>query len=255
MLGSHLLELFGEEGVGFDLPEFDVTDRSSVHACVNSIKPDLIVNTSAITDVDYCEENPAQAEEVHHTGVRNLASTGVRLVTISTDQVFSRAASGYLFESSTPEPANVYAFSKLRGEAAALEYPGNVVVRTSWLFGDEGLLPWIIRKLLTEGSVTAVTDQTSCLTSVDSLAEILVNMTVRRDWHGLYHCVNTGAVTPYKLACIVRDRIGEGRVEATEWKQLALPAPRPVWSPLGTEREIELPSLEEVMDICLKKML
>jgi dTDP-4-dehydrorhamnose reductase len=67
--------------------------------------------------------------------------------------------------------------------------------------------------------------------------------------------VNKGAVTPYELACRVRDRIKTGTVVATEWKQLSLPAPRPIWSALGTEREVELPPLEEVMEKCLKEML
>jgi len=255
MLGSELMRLLGSKGTGLDLPDFDVTDMGSVTEAVSLLKPDVIVNTSALTDVDYCERNPDAAEKVHHAAVKNLADTGVRLITISTDQVFTSGDNRYLLESDPTEPANVYASTKLRGEASALYHPGNSVVRTSWLFGEKGLLPWITEKLLTEGTVTAVTDQTSCLTSVDSLAEILVDMAFNEERSGLYHCVNSGAVTPYELACMVRNRIGKGTVQGTNWTQLALPAPRPVWSALGTERSIKLPPLEEVMELCLKKML
>lgn len=255
MLGSEIMKLLADSGIGFDLPDFDVTDFDCVAAAVNRVKPDVILNTSAITDVDYCEKNPGEAENVHHTGVRNLAVTGIRLVTVSTDHVFTHGGDRYLLESDTTDPVNIYAASKLRGERAALEHQGNAVVRTSWLFGGKGLLPWIIRKLLDDGAVTAVADQTSCLTSVDSLAAILVDIACDRDRTGLYHCVNKGAVTPFELACRVRNRIGTGTVKAIEWTQLALPAPRPVWSPLGTERDIELPPLEEVMELCLQRML
>ncbi len=255
MLGSEIMKLLGNSGTGFDLPDFDVTDSDCIEAAVNRVKPDVTLNTSAITDVDYCEKNPDEAENVHHTAVRNLAATGIRLVTLSTDQVFSCGGERYLIETDRTEPANIYAASKLRGEKAALEHPGNAVVRTSWLFGEKGLLPWIVRKLLEDGTVTAVTDQTSCLTSVDSLAESLVGIIADKDRTGLYHCVNKGAVTPYELACRVRDRIGTGTVKATEWTRLALSAPRPVWSALGTKRDIELPLLEEVMELCLQKML
>ncbi len=256
MLGSQVMKLLGKNGIGFDLPDFDITDFDCTTATVKSIKPDVILNTSAITDVDYCEKNRDAAEGVHHTGVRNLAATGIRLVTVSTDQVFTNSAGNrYLLESDLTEPANFYAISKLRGEKAALEYSENTVVRTSWLFGEKGLLPWIVGKLLGDGVVTAVVDQTSCLTSVVSLAEILVGMTTDKDKTGLYHCVNKGAVTPYEIACRVRDRIGSGTVKRTEWAQLALPAPRPVWSALGSERDIKLPPLEEVMELCLQKML
>ncbi|MCK5786803.1 MAG: NAD(P)-dependent oxidoreductase [Candidatus Sabulitectum sp.] len=255
MLGSEIMKLLGKSGVAADLPVFDVTRLDRVVSAVNGVKPDVILNTSGITDVDLCERDPETAEKVHHEGIRNLAATEVRLITVSTDQVFSSGSGEYLLESDATEPANIYAASKLRGEKAALEYPGNTVVRTSWLFGSNGLLPWIIRRLLDKGTVTAVTDQTSCITSVDSLAEVLVGMALDKDRTGLYHCVNKGAVTPFDLACRVRERIGTGTVIPGLWKQLALSAPRPVWSALGTERDIELPPLEEVMELCLKKML
>ncbi|MCK5130571.1 MAG: NAD(P)-dependent oxidoreductase [Candidatus Sabulitectum sp.] len=256
MLGSEIMKLLGSTCIGYDLPDFDITNFDCVAAAVNAAKPDVILNTSGITDVDYCEKNPAAAEKVHHAGVNNLTATGIRIITVSTDQVFTRAAEKrYLLESDSTEPANIYAASKLRGEVAALECPGNTVVRTSWLFGKTGLLPWIIRKLLVDGVVTAVTDQTSCLTSVESLAEILAGMATDRDRTGLFHCVNKGAVTPYELACRVRNMIGTGTVKGTEWAQLALPAPRPVWSALGTERDIKLPPLEEVIELCLQRML
>jgi dTDP-4-dehydrorhamnose reductase len=256
MLGSAVLSLLGGRGVGVDLPEFDVTDTDFVYSTVKAVRPDVILNTSAVTDVDYCERNPESAEEVHHLGVRNLASTGVRLITVSTDHVFSGSAGGrYLFESDPVNPVNAYAASKLRGEGVALEHPGNSVVRTSWLFGEKGLLPWIANRLFNTGVVTAVTDQTSCVTSVGSLAGILVDMASSEDRTGLFHCVNRGAVTPFELACMVRGRIGRGTVKATTWKQLDLPAPRPVWSALGTHRELKLPLLEEVLEQWLQKML
>ncbi|OPX31787.1 MAG: hypothetical protein B1H09_02140 [Gemmatimonadaceae bacterium 4484_173] len=256
MLGLELLKLLGDSGSGYDLPDFDVTDRKCVSDAVAALRPDVILNTSALTDVDYCEENPDEAEKVHHRGVLNLADTGVRLITVSTDQVFTRSVGNrYILESDPAEPVNVYAASKLRGEKAALEISGNTVVRTSWLFGDRGLLPWIISSLVNKGVVTAVTDQTSCITSAGSLAEILVGMASDESSSGLFHCVNHGAVTPYELACTVRDRIKTGVVKATSWGKLALAAPRPVWSALGTERDTELPPLEEVLDQCLQKML
>lgn len=255
MLGSEVMKLLGSTGVGFDLPDFDITDSRCVTSAIKEVRPDVILNTSALTDVDYCEKNPDAAESVHHTGVKNLVDTGIRVVTVSTDQVFTNGSTRYLLESDPTQAANVYAATKLRGEAAALVNPGNTVVRTSWLFGAKGLLPWIVTKLINQEVVTAVTDQTSCLTSVVSLAEILVDIAVDENKTGLFHCVNRGAITPYELACTVRDRIGAGVVRSTQWAQLALPAPRPVWSALGTERNIVLPPLEEVLELCLQKML
>jgi dTDP-4-dehydrorhamnose reductase len=115
MLGSRLMKLLGSRAAGFDLPDFDVTDPGCVRKTVARVRPDVIINASAITDVDYCEQNPEAAERVHHYGVRNLAVSGVRLVSVSTDQVFNDGRGLYIPESHPAEPVNVYAASKLRG--------------------------------------------------------------------------------------------------------------------------------------------
>ncbi len=81
---------------------------------------------------------------MHHGGVTILAGTGVRLITISTDHVFTDGGGEYLTETSPVNPVNRYAASKYRGEAAALENPANAVVRTSWLVGKKECSPgWL----------------------------------------------------------------------------------------------------------------
>ena len=255
MLGMRLMKEMGKTVVGYDLPDIDITDKNSVQAVVGVEKPDLIINSSAITDVDYCEKNHKEADAVHFKGVQYLAQTGVRLITISTDQVFSGTANRYLLESDAPSPENYYAISKLKGEEEALKYSSNVVVRTSWLYHLKGLLPWIVTKLKNDETVTAVTDQTACITSVDSLIDTLIKLSIDTEKNGLYHCVNRGAVTPFSLALMIREKIGMGSVKPVTWSDLNLPAPRPLWSALGTEKEIVTPYMEEVVDICLKRML
>ncbi len=59
-----------------DLPELDITDPDSVAAAVDSVRPELIVNAAALTDVDRCQLEPGEAFRVHRDGVRNLAATG-----------------------------------------------------------------------------------------------------------------------------------------------------------------------------------
>lgn len=255
MLGRELVKRFGDTCLGVDLPEADVAVPGSILPVVDGYRPDVIVNTAAITGVDLCEKNPSLAEDVHHRGVAILTGTGVRLITISTDHVFTDGGGEYLTETSPVNPVNRYAASKYRGETAALENPANAVVRTSWLVGKKGMLPWMADRLKTLGEVSAVADQTACVTFVEDLAEALETMAFDDGHRGLYHCVNPGWVTPFFLACSLRQRLRRGRVIPVEWGQLGLPAPRPIWSALGTHREIEMPPLEEAMEIWLRKIL
>ncbi|PIE52895.1 hypothetical protein CSA37_04435 [Candidatus Fermentibacteria bacterium] len=255
MLGSVLMKKLAAGGTGMDLPELDVTSQESVDAAVQAVRPEVIINAAAITDVDRCEKEPDLCRAVHCSGVRNLCSTGVRVITISTDQVFTDGRGAFLTESSSVEPANKYAESKLTGEKEALGRAGNCVVRTSWLFEDRGLLPRIIRILSKGGQVKAIADQTSSVTSASDLAEFLLSLVSNENSTGVYHCVNPGAATPFTLACEIMEQLGRGIVIPVRWKDLELPASRPVWSVLGTEKNVVLPPLEEAVKSCMQKLL
>lgn len=255
MLGSMLVKKFGPACLGVDLPQVDVTVPGSIQPVIDQFRPDVIINAAALTDVDHCETHPVEADRVNRLGVGLLAETGIRLIAISTDQVFTDGGGVMLDEQSPVNPVNEYAAGKLRGEKIALENPENCVVRTSWLMGDRGMIPWMGERLTSRGEVSAVTNQTSCITLVDHLADALEVLAFDKSFSGLYHCVNPGAVTPFFLACLARMRIGRGRVVPVEWEQLALPAKRPVWSALGTRREITLPPMEEAIEICLRRIL
>jgi dTDP-4-dehydrorhamnose reductase len=254
MLGKALMARLGAGCTGLDLPELDITSVSSIQAALLAYTPDVIINTAAITDVDRCQREPDLADAVHRLGVLNLAKTGVRLITISTDQVFQSGGGDYITESAIPEPSNTYALSKLRGEEHALGFRGNCVIRTSWLFGKKGMLPGMIRTLNDGGSVRAVCDQTSSVTYAGHLADAIMRAVFDEERQGLYHCVNRGAVTPFVLACSAREMLGRGSVIPCRWRDLSLPAPRPIWSALGTERDLQLPPLKEAVDICVLGM-
>ncbi len=246
LLGTALLARLGDRAEGMDLPELDITDPGSVASALDRTRPELILNVAALTDVDRCQMEPGEAFRVHRDGVRNLAATGVRLITISTDHVFTSGDSPFT-ESDSPTPANIYGESKLEGEHEALARPGNAVIRTSWLFGREkGLIPWIHGTLALGGEVRAVADQTACVTYVFHLVRALERLADTGE-AGIFHCVNPGETSPLRLAEMLRKRLGTGTVRSVSWADLGRPAPRPVYSALATERGIVLPPIEEAL--------
>lgn len=247
LLGSALLARLGDRAAGLDLPELDITRRESVDAAVRRFQPRVIVNAAALTDVDHCQRHPEEAFRVHGNGVRLLAETGIRIITLSTDHVFTRWDRP-MDEGVPPAPANLYGESKLKGEAEALKYSENTVVRTSWLFTrHRGIPSWIRDRLMGEGVFRVVADQTACLTYVPHLADAVATL-LDSGAPGLHHCVNPGPRTPLELAEELRIRLGgTGRFEAVRWEDLGLPAPRPSYSALRTRRSVCLPPLEEAL--------
>lgn len=247
-LGRRFVRELGNDAVGLDLPELDVTDERNVAEVVGTLSPSLIVNCAAITDVDLCETRPDLAMDVHCAGVANLARTGIRVVSFSTDHIFSGRDPSPFLESDRPDPVNEYAWSKLRGERRLLEIsPASLVVRTSWLFDEGAGLPaFLLDSIEREGSVRAVRDQSACLTYAPDLAKAVIEL-CDRGGRGVYHLVNGGVFTPLGLARMLADEHGEVNVVSVRWEDLGLPAPRPRYSVLGTERGVRLPEAGEAL--------
>jgi dTDP-4-dehydrorhamnose reductase len=92
MLGQDLMSLLGERGRGVDLPDIDITDMVSVQQVLTALKPKVVINCAAYTDVDGCETNAETAMQVNGEGVAFLAlvtrGIGAKLVQVSTDYVF-----------------------------------------------------------------------------------------------------------------------------------------------------------------------
>lgn len=125
-------------GRALDAPshnELDICDAAAVAEYVAANSPDIILHAAAITDNRDIESNPAQALAVNIAGTANLAQacigTRIRLVYLSTDYVYKGEHGNY---SETDEllPSNLYAWTKLGGEASVRAVPNHLIIRTSF---------------------------------------------------------------------------------------------------------------------------
>ena len=249
-LGTALLKLLGTNAVGTDLPEVDVTEPGSVRAAVDRIDPQWIINCAAVVDVDLCQRKHDLAFKVNRYGVRNLAMTGRKLLTISTDHVFTgfKGQKTPFLEGDNTSPANVYGESKLLGESEALDAnPENIVIRTSWMFSSmKGMIPFFWKSLSENGEVMAVCDQIACLTFAPDLAIAVIDI-ITSGGNGLYHVACGPGVTPAEAAGRLVEFTG-GSVREVSWSDLDLDAPRPVYSEIATSRGIQLPTVWDAIE-------
>ena len=118
--------------------DLDVTDGAAVRSLLKGT--DVVVHLAAMTNVDRCEAEPDAAERVNGWGtgvvVDAAAASGARVVYLSTDYVFDGRKRGEYIEDDAPAPVNVYGRSKLAGEERVRAREENLIVRTSWVFGD-----------------------------------------------------------------------------------------------------------------------
>jgi len=144
---AHAVTLLAPAGyllTSVDLPEFDMTDETQIHSLVDKMKPDVIINCAAYTNVDGCETEQALATRVNGVAVGYLAEAAYKvdatLVHISTDYVFDGKKIGPYVETDETVPQSVYGKTKLLGEQAIREskLKHYFIIRTSWLYGPGG---------------------------------------------------------------------------------------------------------------------
>ena len=194
-----------------DLPEVDITDDDRLRGFFAKIKPAVIFNCAALTDVDGCESNREGALAVDAEGAGRLArlaaSLGARLIHVSTDYVFDGKKASPYGEEDPPAPLSAYGESKLEGERLVAAAGGKwAIARTAWLYGRGGknFIDRIL-ELATQGDeVSVVTDQVGSPTWTRDLAEALVAM-ARHDAQGLFHVANDGACSRYEMVRFLAD--------------------------------------------------
>ena len=87
-----------------DKQTLDITDRNAVLNFVRDNNIDTIVNCAAYTAVDKAESEPELARKINVDGPLNLASTGAKLIHVSTDYVFDGKATFHTHQRIKPIP-------------------------------------------------------------------------------------------------------------------------------------------------------
>ena len=188
----------------------DITKIRDVNHLINKISPDIIVHTSAVTNVDECERDRKKASSVNVQGTRNVVYAGEKIgatvVYISTDYVFD-GEQGLYKEEERVNPINYYGSTKLEGEKVVAGLCHHfIIARTSVLYGDRknNFATWLVEKLQKEEDLTVVDDQFVSPTLNDDLAEQLIAL-FEADESGVFHTAGGERISRYAFACMVAD--------------------------------------------------
>tara|TARA_Y100000768_G_scaffold381477_1_gene360205 strand:- start:892 stop:1752 length:861 start_codon:yes stop_codon:yes gene_type:complete len=173
----------------------DITNKNEVDSFFESEKPDLVINSAAMADVDLCEEERELCWKVNVEGVQNLVDMcnryGSHLTHISTDYIFDgKKESGIYLENDKPNPQGYYAESKLEGERIILDSNiSHSILRTILVYGlhNKPNIVTFLKSYLEEGkSVNLVSDQVRMPTFVDDLSRACVSASEKKA-RGVFH--------------------------------------------------------------------
>ena len=243
----------------FGKDKLDVTDRKALKDAVSSIKPHLVINCAAYTNVDGAEEEKERAFLVNAEAVKSLSELsekyGFFLIHYSTDYVFDGEKKSPYREEDPPNPINYYGYTKLKGEeflrGASCNY---LLFRVSWVFGEgrrnfiSKLLSWAKKN----ETLRVVDDQISSPSYAKDLARATYHA-YENGLLGLFHMCNRGFCSRFQWARFVLEKVGwKGDLLPAKSDDFPTPARRPSFSALSTEKissmGINLPPWEDAVE-------
>lgn len=198
----------------FEYRSVDITNESELQQCLHEIKPDFIVNTAAMTQVDACEDQREACDLLNVEAVRYLANIsseiGSHLIHLSTDFIFD-GETGFYKESDEANPLSYYGLSKLRSEEvltnSSIDY---TILRTILVYGlvknlgRNNIVLWV-KQMLSDGKeITIVDDQFRMPTYVEDLA-LACKISIDKRAKGIFHISSSELLSIVEVARTIAD--------------------------------------------------
>jgi dTDP-4-dehydrorhamnose reductase len=219
--------------------EMDITNANQVEKVISLIKPEVVINTAAMTQVDDCETNREECWAANVMSVQNLISScqkhDCHLVHVSTDFIFD-GSHGPLDENEKPSPVNYYGESKLAAEELVINSNINwSILRTVLVYGitndmsRSNIVLWVKKNLEEGKSINVVNDQFRTPTLAEDLAKGCY-LAAKKKAKGVYHISGKDFLSPYDIAIHKAEYFGldKSLIKATDSTKFKQPAARPL---------------------------
>ena len=217
-------------------------------ALFREVRPNIVINTSALSVPDYCEAHREEADSINVNAVGQLAfrceASAARFIHLSTDFVFNGDTGQLYTEEDTPDPVNYYGATKLKGEKRVAELCSNyaiarvVVVYGAALPGQHGnILQLVANRLRNNEEIRVVSDQWRTPTYVGDVSQGIEKL-INHPNNGIYHICGSECLTIADIAYRVADTLNldYSLILPVTTKQMGETTPRPRFSGLSIEK-------------------
>jgi dTDP-4-dehydrorhamnose reductase len=229
----------------------DLSEGAKLQAALAEVRPDVVFNCSAMTDVDGCEREPDKAYVANVEGVaalcRGAKAAGAHLIHVSTDYVFDGAAGPYDTDA-VPNPRGVYATTKHIGEEtvrALLAADQWTIARTAVVYGwpaagNKNFGSWLVDTLGKGQTVKLFDDQWVSPSMALNVAAMLAELGSRR-LSGIWHTCGADVVdrVTFGKALCARFGFDPALIQPSKMADVKLLSPRPPKSGLIVKKTQE----------------
>lgn len=267
---SSIHEVHGTSMLGVnDLPGLDICDAALTESYINNIKPDYVILTAALTNVDGCEKEPEKARQINVEGARHVAQAcrniDAGLAFFSSEYVFDGHFGPYS-EEDVPNPHSMYGKTKLAGEKIVTELVKNhLIIRTTVVFSylpdSMNFFMQLLRRAKNNEPIRVPGDQIGTPTQAVNLAAALGEL-IEKKQTGIFNLVGTTRIGRDGFTGKLLNKLGypDKTFEVVATKELNQLAPRPLIAGLKTDKaqavleKHKLWNLDQALDFTIKQI-
>jgi len=198
MLGSNLLSYLDFDNIiGFDI---DITDTNAVYNQLSIQKPDIIIHTSAFTNVEACETDPDKAYRVNTLGTQNLVNycidRDILFIYISSTGIYGTAKDDNYIEFDSVNPTTIHHKSKYEGEKIVQNHLSKfLILRTGWLYGGakEHTKNFVYKRFLEAQGKDIIYSDDSQIGNPTFVRDFVkqIEVLIEAKAYGIFNCVNS----------------------------------------------------------------
>ena len=253
-----------------DFTKLDITNSEDVAEVFDKIKPEVVIHTAALTNVDYCEDHRDEAYLVNVIGTKNIVENckkhNAKLVFISTDAVFEGKEGIIYKEDDIRSPVNHYGYTKLESERlieeSEIEY---LILRPTILYGHsnyytkKSFVQWVVESLEAGKEINIVEGQAGHPTLIDSAARVIFQL-LERNATGKFHIVGKDFVNRYEFTQKIADvfNLDKSLIRRVQPHEFVQKARRPNSIEMSLEKlnslEIETSGIDKGLKIMKEQM-
>jgi dTDP-4-dehydrorhamnose reductase len=196
------------EKEGYTYFDLDITINNEVAKLIASERPQVVINTAAMTNVDLCEDEKQACDALNVDAVKYLADACVKvdahLIQISTDFIFD-GENGPYKEEDKPNPLSYYGLSKLKSEEVLQAHSVKwTVLRTIIVFGvgenlsKGNIVLWAKGALAKGDPLNIIDDQFRAPTLAEDLADICI-LAAKKKALGIFNASGKDIMSIYEI--------------------------------------------------------
>ena len=263
----------GRDVLGMTTIKLDLSDAADIQKKIDNIKPDVVCNAAAYTQVDQAETETELARLINTEALSVMAHSAKKnkclLVHYSTDYVFSGDHKFPWKEKDMTNPKSIYGQTKLNGENAIInsecEY---MIFRTAWVFSNRrnNFLNTLLRLSESHEQLKIVNDQQGAPTWASTIA-LATMLALNIPETGLYHLTSNGSTTWFGFAQKIfsqAERVGliqqQPELVPISSKDFPTAAERPKYSVLNCRKfegifNVKLPHWQTTLQLCMQQRI